>query len=202
MLMMGIDLTNITDKKNAKGFNIVRKPAPHPLRLVVDNDAATPERLAMSDGESIVTEDGARQFSDELLDRMARKGQLYPDAKINEACQLAGHRYYENWYGAGMGGLQAIDYGKVQGGQGGAGSAMPPSRIAAQHRAAYREARAILGSKYRKAVEPFLLEGQSDPVAVGKAISGAGDRVIARTVAIERFSAGLYLLARHYGFVV
>lgn len=163
-------------------------------------DQATPERLAMS-AESIITADGARQFQDELLIRLARKGQLWPDQRTNEACQLAGEKYYADWYASGMGGLQAIDYGKVSGGQGGSGSAMPPSRIAAQQRASYRAARAALPAKYRKPVELILLEGQSDLVAVGKAITGSKDRSIARSVAIERFTAGLYMLAKHYVFL-
>jgi hypothetical protein len=149
---------------------------------------------------SITTEEGARQFQDELLTRLASKGQLYPNGEINEAMRLAGERYYEDWYGANMGGLQAIDYSKVQGGSGGEGSHLPPSRMAAQKRNDYRAARAVLGAKYRKPLEAIILEGQSDLVAIGKAISGAGDRVIARTVAIERFTAGLYLLARHYEY--
>lgn len=189
----------ITEKKNANGYNIVTRPQPHNLRLVVDNDAATPDRLAK--GESVMVGE-TRQFQDELLTRMGSKGQLYPDAKINEACQLAGEKYYADWYGAGMGGLQAIDYGKVQGGQGGAGSSMPPSRMAAQSRANYRAARAVLGSKYRRPLEAVILEGCGDLVAIGRTASGAASPHTARAVAIERFTAGLYLLARHYGYVV
>lgn len=160
----------------------------------------TPERLARSDS-STITEDGARQFQDDLLVRMANKGQLYPDAEINQALLMAGTKYYTDWYGGNMGGLQAIDYGKVSGGQDGSGSSMPPSRMAAQSRQAYRDARATLGSKYRKAVEPVVLEGQSDLVAIGKAISGAGSPHTARAVAIERLTAGLFLLAKHYLFL-
>lgn len=171
-------------------------------RLVVDNDA-TPQRLAHSGGidGSTFTENGTRQFRDELLDRMASKGQLWPDAKVNEACQLAGTKYYEDWYNSGMGGLQAIDYGKVSGGQGGSGSSMPPSRMAAQARAIYRAARAAIPAKYRKPLEAIILEGQSDLVAVGKAASGAASPHTCRSVAIERFTAGLYLLAKHYVFL-
>jgi hypothetical protein len=187
--------------------NDVQAVAPHlafairlnKLQLVAVNEA-TPERLARTT-DSTITEDGARQFQDDLLVRLASKGQLYPDAEINQALLLAGTKYHEDWYGGNMGGLQAIDYGKVSGGQGGSGSSMPPSRISAQHRANYRDARAILGSKYRKAVEPIVLEGQSDLVGIGKAISGAASPHTARSVAIERLTAGLYLLARHYGFV-
>jgi hypothetical protein len=177
----------------------VEHPTPYKLRLVVDNDIATPDRLAKSD--SALSDDGARIFADELLVRMASKGQLWPDAKANEACLMAGTKYYEDWYSSGMGGLQAIDYGKVSGGQGGSGSSMPPSRMAAQHRANYRAARAAIPAKYRKPLEAIILEGQSDLVAVGKAATGAASPHTARAVAIERFTAGLYLLAKHYVFL-
>lgn len=189
----------ITELKNAQGYNVVVPPSTHKPRLVVDNDAATPERIAQS--PSTINADGARKFEDELLVRMAGKGQLWPDQKVNEALLLAGTKYYEDWYNGGMGGLQAIDYGKVSGGQGGqGGSAMPASRMAAQARANYRAARAVLPAKYRKPLEAIILDGLSDLVAVGKAASGAASPHTARAVAIERFTAGLYLLSGHYGF--
>lgn len=166
------------------------------LALIPTTDA-TPERIAKS--ESTVTE-GTRQFQDELLVRMASKGQLYPDTDTNAALLMAGTKYHEDWYGGGMGGLQAIDYGKVSGGQGGSGSSMPASRIAAQHRANYRQARAAVPSRWRKPLEAILLEGQSDLVAIGKAASGAASPHTARAVALERFTTGLYLLAKHYLF--
>jgi hypothetical protein len=151
--------------------------------------------------EVTFNQDGARQFKDELIARLADKGQRYPDAKINAACHLAGEKYYADWYGAGMGGLKAIDYGKVSGGKGGSGSHLPPSRMAAQCRENYRAARAALLAKYRKPVELILLDGQSDLVAVGRAITGSPTARTCRAVAIERFTAGLYLLARHYVLV-
>jgi hypothetical protein len=186
--------------KNAKGFPVLKPIALYKSRNVEDLEAATPERLAMSE-DSIITVDGARQFEDELLMRLGKKGQLWPEQKANEALQLAGIKYYEDWYNAGMGGLQAIDYGKVSGGQGGSGSSMPPSRMAAQARASYRAARASMPAKYRKPVEAIILEGQSDLVAVGRAATGAKDRSLARSMALERFTAGLYLLAKHYVFL-
>lgn len=180
---------------------IAEDTAPAVERRAINDNDATPERLAKSSGESIVTADGARQFQDELLTRMANRGQLYPDAKTNEALHIAGVKYYEDWYGSGMGGLQAIDYGKVSGGQGGAGSAMPASRLAAQHRANYRAARAAVPAKWRKPMEAILLEGQSDLVAVGRAATGASQPHMCRAVAIERLTTGLYLLAKHYVLV-
>lgn len=191
-------------EKNSKGFPIVDKPKLYAARKVSDTDDATPERLAMSPDYTITTEpDGTRtrQFQDELLVRMASKGQLYPDKETNAAMLAAGIKYHEDWYGAGMGGLQAIDYGKVSGGQGGSGSSMPASRIAAQHRADYRAARAMIPSRWRKPLEAILLEGQSDLVAIGKAITGAASPHTARSVTIERFTTGLYLLARHYRLI-
>jgi hypothetical protein len=181
------------------GRNIpkVAKPAPYEVRTVPDEDIASPERLARS-GESTITEDGARWFKDELLVRLADKGKLYPDAR---ACQLAGEKYYADWYGSGMGGLKAIDYGKVGGGQGGSGSHLPPSMIAAKHREAYCNARAALPAHVRKPVELILLDGQSDLAAIGKAITGSATPQTCRAVAIERFTFGLYLLAQHYVFL-
>jgi hypothetical protein len=178
----------------------VAHPAPYKARNIPDVDTATPERLAMSD-ESTVTDDGARQFKDELLVRLADKGQLYPNATINAACKLAGEKYYADWYGSNMSALQAIDYGKVRSGQGGSGSHLPPGRIATKCREAYRAARAAMPDKYRKPVELILLEGQSDLVAIGKAITGSAVPATCRTVAIERFTFGLYLLAKHYVFL-
>ena len=150
--------------------------------------------------EVIFNEDGARQFKDELLVRLADKGQLWPDATTNAALRLAGEKYYADWYGAGMGGLQAIDYGKVRSGQGGSGSHLPPGRIAAQCRANYRAARAAMPDKCRKVVELILLQDQ-DLVSAGKAATGSSVRATCRAVAIERFTFGLYLLAKHYVMV-
>jgi hypothetical protein len=172
--------------------------SPNQARLI-QNTGPTPERVAKSDGGDIV--DGARVFRDEVLQRLFDRGQLWPDKAGNEALYMAGTKYYEDWYGSGMGGLQAIDYGKVSGGQGGAGSAMPASRLAAQARANYRAARAAMPARYRKATELFLLEGQTDVVAVGKAITGAASTHANRAVALERFITGLYLLAKHYVFL-
>jgi hypothetical protein len=175
----------------------VAKPIAYAARAV--GDIATPERLARSE-ESTFTEDGARWFKDELLIRLADKGQLWPDAAINMACKLAGEKYYTDWYSAGMGGLQAIDYGKVRSGQGGSGSHLPPGRIAAQCREAYRNARAAMPDKCRKVVELILLQDQ-DLVSAGKAASGSAVPATCRAVAIERFTFGLYLLAKHYVFL-
>jgi len=157
----------------------------------------TLERAAKS-GDGGVTTDGARHFNDELLVRLANKGHLYPDATINMACKLAGEKYYADWYGSGMSTLKAIDYGKVSGGKCGSGSHVPPGMMAAKRREDYRAARSSLGAKYRKPVELILLEGQSDLVEVGKAISGSASPHTCRSVAIERFTAGLYMLALHY----
>ena len=68
--------------------------------------------------------------------------------------------------------------------------------LAAQYREAYRAARAAMPVKLRKPVELILLEGQSDLVAIGKAITGSGTPQTCRAVAF-----GLYLLAKHYVMV-
>ena len=156
------------------------------------NEDTTPERLAK--GPSIVVE-GVRQMQDSLLERLAEKGHLYPDAGMNAALKVAGEKYYEDWYGAGLSSLIAIDYGKVSGGGGGTGGF---SQMQAKCRDSYRAARKALTPVYRKAVEPIVLEGQTDLVALGKALSGAASPHTCRAVALERFKAGLLLLARHY----
>jgi hypothetical protein len=163
---------------------------------------ATPERLAKTNGAlPTFNAAGARILNDSLLERLADKGQLYPDAGINAVLKQAGERYYADWYGAGMSTLIAIDYGKVQGGGGGANSGIPVGRIQTQCRDSYRAARKALTPKYRKAVEAILIEGQSDLVGVGKALSGAASPHTCRAVAIERFTAGLLFLAKHYAFL-
>lgn len=161
---------------------------------------ATPERLAKS-ANNFIGEDGARRFQDDLLSRMGNKGQLYPNAAINTACMSAGERYYADWYGSNMSTLGAIDYGKVSGGSGGSGSHMPVSQRQAIMRGDYRKARQALGKKYRDVVEPILLHDETDLVALGRKVTGTAGRDACRAVAVERFTAGLYLLAKHYGFI-
>jgi hypothetical protein len=57
---------------------------PTPVCVVLDSDA-THERIAKTPSEMV---EGTRQFKDELLVRLADKGQLWPDATINAACHL------------------------------------------------------------------------------------------------------------------
>jgi hypothetical protein len=162
---------------------------------MTDIQDTTPERIAK--GPSVMV-DGVRQMQDSLLDRLAEKGHLYPDAGMNAALKVAGEKYYEDWYGTGLATLQAIDYGKVSGGGGGGGGGISSSQMQAKCRDSYRAARKALTPVYRKAVEPVLLEGQTDLVALGKALSGAASPHTCRAVALERFKAGLLILARHY----
>lgn len=159
----------------------------------------TLERLAHSN-DNIRTADGAVQFQDSILVKMAAKGQLYPDRDINRSLLAAGEKYYADWSAGFSQGLKAIDYGKASGGGGGAASHMPASQLQALARGEYRKAREVLGRKYRPAVELLLLEEQ-DVLATGAKISGAASPHTCRAVAIERFTTGLYLLAVHYGLL-
>jgi hypothetical protein len=68
-------------------------------------------------------------------------------------------------------------------------------------RDSYRKARAALGAKYRVPLELILLEDQDDLVGIGRKITGTNSRDACRAVAIERFTAGLYLLTKHYGLL-
>jgi hypothetical protein len=56
------------------------KPISYTARVAINDDIATPERLARS--EPTINEDGVRQFKDELLVRLADKGQLDPCKKL------------------------------------------------------------------------------------------------------------------------
>jgi hypothetical protein len=160
---------------------------------------ATPERLARSP-DSTITKDGARQFNDSLLVRMANKGQLYPDKTINDALAAAGVRYLDDWAGSNMDPLKAVDYGQVSGGGSGGDARIPVGHRMTLMREDYRKARAALGKKYREPLELILLKDQG-LVEVGQAVTGAVAMHTCRAVAIERFTAGLYLLAKHYGFI-
>jgi hypothetical protein len=165
---------------------------------IIENDA-TPERLAHANDNSVII-DGVRHFQDGLLHKLASKNQLYPDTNINAAMFMAGEKYYADWYGSQMSNLGAIDYGAVTGGGGGGASQMPASHKSAVARASYRQAREAIGKKYREVVELIILEDQTDLVGIGAKVTGTSTAQACRAVAIERFTAGLFLLAKHYGY--
>ncbi|WFU84367.1 hypothetical protein QA645_16985 [Bradyrhizobium sp. CIAT3101] len=141
-----------------------------------------------------------RQFRKSLLERLAEQGKLYPDAMLNAALKVAGDKYYEDWYGAGMSTLIGIDYGRVRTG-GGSGGGLPVGRLQTQSRERYRAARDTLPDVYRRPVDMILLDGQDDLAAVGVALTGAKCPKTARAVGLERFKVGLFLLAQHYGLL-
>jgi hypothetical protein len=114
------------------------------------------------------------------------------------ACRVAGERYYEDWYLSNMSPLAAIDYGKVRGGGGGGGLNL--NEMQEQKRREYRKARAAMGAKYRQVVEVILLQDQ-DLVSAGKQATGSSVAATCRAVAVERFTAGLFMLAKHYGLL-
>jgi hypothetical protein len=160
---------------------------------------ATPERLAKSN-DNFKGNDGVRRFADSLLVRLAVRGGLYPDKDINRALLQAGERYYADWYGSNMSPLKAFDPTRVYTGAGDA-SAMPASVAQAQKRKEHRKARAYLGKKYADALELMVLNEQTDLVAVGQKIGRVAHQRAARAIATERLTAGLFLLAKHYGFI-
>lgn len=160
------------------------------------NGDATPERLAHANDNHVLIK-GVRNFEDELIMRLAKRGGLYPDRIINGRLLEAGERYYSDFYMANLSPLAAIDYGKVSGG-GGNGSGMPVSEMQAIRRNAWRAAKAYIGKKYSQVVDLVLLEGQNDLVAVGAKASGLASPHACRAVATERLTAGLFLLNKHY----
>jgi hypothetical protein len=160
---------------------------------------ATPERLAKSN-DNFKGKDGVRRFVDSLLVRLAARSGLYPDKTINRSMLQAGERYYADWFGSNMSPLKAFDPTRVYTGSG-TGSGMPASEAQAQMRKAHRKARAYLGKKYAEALELMVLNEQTDLVAVGKKIGKVAHHRAARAIATERLTAGLFLLAKHYGYI-
>lgn len=193
----------ITDKVNAKGYRIVEQPEPFTARPAqLDTQDATPERIAHANDNFTFDEKGTRNFADEPLMRLAKKGGLYPDQLINRYLLESGERYYSDWYLSNMSPLAAIDYSKVSGGGGNdSGGGMPVSELQAMRRQDYRTARNFMGKKYATVVDLIVLEGQGDLVGVGKRVSGLASPHACRAVTTERLTAGLYLLARHYKYL-
>ena len=77
---------------------------------------------------------------------------------------------------------------------------MPASEAQAQMRKAHRKARAYLGKKYAEALELLVLNEQ-DLIAAGKKMGRVAHERAARAIAQERLTAGLFLLAKHYGYI-
>jgi hypothetical protein len=166
---------------------------------VTEHEDATPERLQHSN-DNFITADGVRRFQDGVLVRLHKKGALYPAKDINDALYAAGEKYYGDWFGSNMDPLKAMNYEAVSGGGSGSDTRLPASHIQLMMRNDYRRAREFLGTKYRKAVELLVLEDQ-ELVAAGAKLSGASSPHACRAVAIERLTAGLFLLAKHYEFI-
>jgi hypothetical protein len=172
--------------------------------LTIDEvlDGATPERIAIAGDDVEVVEGHARRFTDTPLQRLAKRGQLFPDADTNKRLLEAGERYYADWYLSGMSPIGSFDPTRVYaGGGGGSNCGMPASVMQAKRRASHRAARAVLGKLYAAVVDPIILHEQ-EPVAVGRVVANVKAETLARAIATERLRAGLYMLARHYGDII
>jgi hypothetical protein len=185
--------------RKAVAYAEASQPKATPYVAVDGKLDATPERLAKSN-DNFKGKDGVRRFADSLLVRLAVRGGLYPDKDINRALLQAGERYYADWYGSNMSTLKAFDPTRVYTGSG-VGSGMPANEAQAQMRKAHRKARAYLGKKYAEALELLVVNEQTDLVVVGKKIGKVAHERAARAIATERLTAGLFLLAKHYGYI-
>jgi hypothetical protein len=161
---------------------------------------ATPERIAMAGPDTYVGDDGARRFTDGILQRLAARGGLYPDREMNLRLLEAGEKYYEDWYVSNMSPLAGFDPTRVFVAGGDHGS-MPHNQRQAIHRGNFRKAKDFVGKKYEEVLHAVVLMGQDDLVAVGRRAGGISGRHAAMAIATERLTAGLYLLAKHYGII-
>jgi hypothetical protein len=160
---------------------------------------ATPERLTHANDNAV--EDGVRRIIDSPFARMHVRGQLDPDAGINDILFSAGRNYYQNWYYSGLGGISGIDYSRV----GGGGSDitpshhMPRSEFALRHRDQFRAARIALGDRYSIVVDPIVLEEKM--ISDIREDSGYKHVSTASAITVERLNVGLRRLAVYYGLM-
>lgn len=163
---------------------------------------ATPERIAQAANDNEVGEaDSVRRFADSVVQRLAKRGGLYPDKMINLRLLEAAEKYYSDWHLSGMDPLQAQDPSKVHAGGNDFNPGMPVSQASAIKRSDYRKARLALGSIYREVVDLIVLHDQSDLIAIGRHAGNVQHMHSARAIATERLRAGLYLLALHYQLI-
>jgi hypothetical protein len=165
------------------------------LAKVIGLDA-TPERKRLADNDNVV-ELGVRRFLDHPLASLHAREALDESAEMNEILYVAGVRYASDVNAARLdGAIRSPDYASpiVDGGRGGSAA----ERVAgAVDRV--RRAWACLGPRYRAVVDAVVIEERSDLVTVGREFGSARHERAARALAVERLSAGLFLLARHYG---
>lgn len=162
---------------------------------------ATPERIAKAGTDFYIGSDKARRFADSPLQRLATRGGLYPDTETNKRLLEAGERYFEDWYISNMSSIAAFDPTRVFVGGGDFSPGMPVSERQAIARSAHRGVTAAIGRKYMEVVDAVVLQEQGDFEAIGRKASGMASPHSCRAIATERLTAGLYLLAKHYGLI-
>lgn len=159
-------------------------------------DTATPERLAKAANDNVKLPGNLTRLTDWPFHRMYSRGQLDPDNGVNEDLYAAGFRYYTDWYHSGMSSYSSPDMSRPivdQSHQ----SREPIGEQQLIRRRLYREARAVLGDRFREVVEPIVLE---DKTAGEIAFSVTRHKSEKQAVAVtmERLNNGLRVLSSHY----
>lgn len=152
---------------------------------------ATPERHRHGGGHY-----AAGRFADDVLSRLAPR--LDPDADMARKLLEAGERFASDHHLSSLDPLSAFDPTRVYCG---GGSGLPPSELKAGAKDRVRAALAAMGPKYAPVVEMIVIRGFGDLAAIGSKVAGVKGRHQATAIALERLSAGLYVLAGHYKII-
>lgn len=163
------------------------------------NEDATPERLAKAANDNTIGKDGVRRITESPFARMHARGQLDPDAGINEILYSAGRNYFQNWYYGGLAGISGIDYSRIGSGGDGKANMLPRSEFALGHRERWRAAREDLGPRYSEIVDPIVLEERT--IADIRGATGYKHDGTASAVTKERLNTALRRLAVFYGLM-
>lgn len=162
----------------------------------VGAEAATPERLAKAANDNVKLPGNVVRLTDWPFHRMYSRGQLDPDQGVNEDLYAAGFRYYTDWYHSGMASYSSPDMSRPIVDQ----SHQAREPIGEQQlirRRLYREARAVLGDRFREVIEPIVL-GDKTLADIAVAVTRYSDLSKARPAAMERLNNGLRVLSAHY----
>jgi len=159
---------------------------------------ATPERLAHSHGHAIGAGDRVQRVLAAPLDGLYARRALDADPERNALLYEAGQRYRHHWHRAGLCTLSAQDLGRVGGGRGTPGWALPPTEAAAWHRGEYDRARACLGPYLMRWLDAIVIEERA-PLEVARQTTRYADKTTATAIAMELLRSGLSLLAGHWG---
>lgn len=180
--------------------------APTPERLLRAGGCAVIERF--SEAREVVrggrvetaTVEACRvRVCDAPLDRLAMRRQIAPkDFERNELLALAGHRYRELWFTAGLHGLRGTDPGRIS------MRRCRPEFFGSGRQIdafeAYCTASNWLTGHERTVVDAVVLD-EVEPVEIGRLISGYRQVQQASAIGLFMLRNGLGQLAVHFGLL-